>query len=78
MTKFLVRAENVPMVPLGDVDPDLVSVSAMLMMDRENDGEIAGDETPHELSGHGQPNLVRYVAFSLGSRLMLWSCYRMM
>ncbi|TBU44598.1 hypothetical protein BD309DRAFT_958023 [Dichomitus squalens] len=57
LTKFLVRAENVPMIPLGDVDPDLVSVSAMLMMDRENDGEVAGDETPHELNGHGQPNL---------------------
>ncbi|KAI0351601.1 hypothetical protein OH77DRAFT_1429423 [Trametes cingulata] len=38
-TKFLVRAENVPMIPLGDVDPDLVSISATLMMDREDSGE---------------------------------------
>ncbi|KAH9856428.1 hypothetical protein C2E23DRAFT_517079 [Lenzites betulinus] len=49
MTKFLVRAENVPMVPLGDVDPDLVSISATLMMDREDDGaEGASDETATE------------------------------
>ncbi|KAI0326816.1 hypothetical protein GY45DRAFT_1309846 [Cubamyces sp. BRFM 1775] len=47
MTKFLVRAENVPMVPLGDVDPDLVSISATLMMDREDGGEwVVPDEDP--------------------------------
>ncbi|KAI0742732.1 hypothetical protein C8Q80DRAFT_1273348 [Daedaleopsis nitida] len=54
MTKFLVRAENVPMVSLGDVDPDLVSISAMLMMDREDDGDGgagAGDESLAETSG---------------------------
>ncbi|KAI0668839.1 hypothetical protein C8Q78DRAFT_212015 [Trametes maxima] len=46
MTKFLVRAENVPMVPLGDVDPDLVSISATLMMDREDSGEFISGEDP--------------------------------
>ncbi|KAI8972545.1 hypothetical protein BD414DRAFT_510325 [Trametes punicea] len=39
MTKFLVRAENVPMIPLGDVDPDFVSISGTLMMDRKDGGE---------------------------------------
>ncbi|RDX44101.1 hypothetical protein OH76DRAFT_1389787 [Lentinus brumalis] len=54
LTKFLVRAENVPMVPLGDVDPDLVSISAMLMMDREDDGdEGAGDDSTEEMNGNG-------------------------
>lgn len=32
-TKFLCRVENVPMVGLGDVDPDLVSTPASLIMD---------------------------------------------
>ncbi|KAM5530840.1 hypothetical protein V8D89_015484 [Ganoderma adspersum] len=57
LTKFLVRAENVPMVPLGDVDPDIVSVSAMLMMDRENDGEDSARDGSDGDSGHGNPNL---------------------
>ncbi|KAI1790599.1 hypothetical protein LXA43DRAFT_1146320 [Ganoderma leucocontextum] len=57
LTKFLVRAENIPMVPLGDVDPDLVSISAMLMMDRENDGEDSAGDGFQEASGHGKPNL---------------------
>lgn len=34
LTKFLCRSENVPMVPLGDVDPDLVSVAACPTLDR--------------------------------------------
>ncbi|OCH91323.1 hypothetical protein OBBRIDRAFT_753322 [Obba rivulosa] len=34
LTKFLCRSENVPMVPLGDVDPDLPSVVASLVIDR--------------------------------------------
>lgn len=38
LTKFLVRSENVPMIPLGDVDPDLLAVTGILMMDREEDG----------------------------------------
>ncbi|RPD60749.1 hypothetical protein L227DRAFT_600622 [Lentinus tigrinus ALCF2SS1-6] len=58
LTKFLVRAENVPMVPLGDVDPDLVSISAMLMMDREDDGDDgAGDESTEEMNGNGNPSV---------------------
>ena len=66
LTKFLVRAENVPMVPLGDVDPDIVSVSAMLMMDRENDGEDSADDGSRGASGHGNPNLVRVLGHSIG------------
>jgi len=33
-TKFLCRVENVPMVGTGDVDPDMMSVPAGLIMDR--------------------------------------------
>ncbi|KAI0776801.1 hypothetical protein BD413DRAFT_229718 [Trametes elegans] len=57
MTKFLVRSENVPMVPLGDVDPDMVSVSATLMMDREDDG--GGDEPDDHADARfmGNPSL---------------------
>ena len=49
MTKFIVRAENVPMVPLGDVDSDIVSKSAMLMVD-DGDGSdrSARDESSKE------------------------------
>nr|VWO95847.1 Lid2 complex component lid2 [Ganoderma boninense] len=52
LTKFLVRAENVPMVPLGDVDPDIISVSGMLVMDRENDGDEFADDGSQETIGH--------------------------
>ncbi|GBE87114.1 predicted protein [Sparassis crispa] len=34
LTKFLCRAENVPMILPGDVDPDFVSISASLSMER--------------------------------------------
>jgi tuberous sclerosis 2 len=34
-TKFLCRVENVPMVGAGDVDPDMVSVPASLIIDRD-------------------------------------------
>ncbi|KZT64852.1 hypothetical protein DAEQUDRAFT_732143 [Daedalea quercina L-15889] len=34
LTKFLCRAENVPMVTVGDVDPDMASVTASLTLDR--------------------------------------------
>jgi tuberous sclerosis protein 2 len=34
-TKFLCRVENVPMVGAGDVDPDMTSVPASLLMDRD-------------------------------------------
>jgi hypothetical protein len=34
-TKFLCRVENVPMVGAGDVDPDMMSVPASLIMDRD-------------------------------------------
>ncbi|GJE99374.1 hypothetical protein PsYK624_156280 [Phanerochaete sordida] len=39
MSKFLCRAENVPMITPGDVDPDLLSVCASLTMDRPAEGE---------------------------------------
>ena len=57
-TKFLCRVENVPMVGLGEVDPDLLSVPASLIMDHRrttvgnplssdtlNDGPGASSET---------------------------------
>lgn len=34
MTKFICRAENIPMVTVGDVDPDMASVAAVLTLDR--------------------------------------------
>ncbi|KAH9948472.1 hypothetical protein B0H21DRAFT_690049 [Amylocystis lapponica] len=45
LTKFLCRAENVPMVPLGDVDPDILSVTAGLVMDRRrpSQGDAAAE-----------------------------------
>ncbi|OJT12335.1 Tuberous sclerosis 2 protein -like protein [Trametes pubescens] len=57
MTKFLVRAENIPMIPLGDVDPDLVSISATLMMDREDNGEDAINEEDATNQFVGNPSL---------------------
>ncbi len=41
LTKFLCRAENVPMVTAGDVDPDLLSVAATLTMDRGSGSEAS-------------------------------------
>ncbi|KAI0687610.1 hypothetical protein BC835DRAFT_1419805 [Cytidiella melzeri] len=41
LSKFLCRAENVPMITPGDVDPDILSLSASLVMDRTMD--TAGD-----------------------------------
>ncbi|PCH43039.1 hypothetical protein WOLCODRAFT_138173 [Wolfiporia cocos MD-104 SS10] len=35
LTKFLCRSENVPMIPVGDVDPDMISVAAGLTLDRD-------------------------------------------
>ncbi|KAI0087644.1 hypothetical protein BDY19DRAFT_240618 [Irpex rosettiformis] len=37
LSKFLCRAENVPMTTPGDVDPDMVSLIASLVMDRNHD-----------------------------------------
>lgn len=39
LTRFLARVENIPMVGPGEVDPDTVSVPAILAMDRESGGE---------------------------------------
>jgi len=39
LTRILARIENVPMVGPGEVDPDVVSVPAMLAMDHESLGE---------------------------------------
>lgn len=35
-TKFLVKSENVPLVDLGDVNPDLDTIPASLMMDKDS------------------------------------------
>lgn len=35
MTRFLCRNENVPLVDLGDVNPDMVTIPASLMMDKD-------------------------------------------
>lgn len=79
LTKFLVRAENVPMVPLGDVDPDLVSISGMLMMDREDDGgEATGDDSTEDLVGNGNTAVVRSSLISPDCRLIPWPRARMM
>lgn len=47
MTKFLCRVENVPMVAPGDVNPDLLSLPASLMLDR------AGQSTTDLLEASG-------------------------
>lgn len=44
LTKFLCRAENVPMVMPGDVDPDLLSVCGILAMDRTDVPEAGSEE----------------------------------
>lgn len=41
LTRFLCRAENVPMVAPGDVDPDLLSIAASLTMDRNIDSSTS-------------------------------------
>ena len=43
LSKFLCRAENLPMVGPGDVDPDLVSIPAMLMVERDPPVTISPD-----------------------------------
>ncbi|KAG5641665.1 hypothetical protein DXG03_004514 [Asterophora parasitica] len=42
-TKFLCRSENAPLVGSGDVDPDLFSVPAMLMMERNPPTAVSPD-----------------------------------
>ncbi|TFY57027.1 hypothetical protein EVJ58_g7277 [Rhodofomes roseus] len=61
LTKFLCRAENVPMVTVGDVDPDMASVAAALTLDRgfqsrcaedlENESTSQGEEAVMSNSG---------------------------
>lgn len=34
-TKFLAKSENVPLVDLGDVNPDMITIPASLMMDKD-------------------------------------------
>ncbi|KAI0049715.1 hypothetical protein FA95DRAFT_1581610 [Auriscalpium vulgare] len=41
LTRFLARIENVPMVGPGEVDPDMVSVPAILAMERDSSSEDA-------------------------------------
>ncbi|KAJ7671924.1 hypothetical protein B0H17DRAFT_1084649 [Mycena rosella] len=49
-TKLLCKLENAPMVGPGDVDPDIFSVPAALIMEREDDagGSLSADATPSE------------------------------
>jgi tuberous sclerosis 2 len=65
LTRILARIENVPMVGPGEVDPDMLSVPAMLSMDHESLGE--DDElyqvrffSPHHPS---PPPFIRFEAF---------------
>lgn len=46
-TKFLLKSENVPLVDLGDVDPDMLTIPAALMMDKDPRILV---RTPSELS----------------------------
>jgi tuberous sclerosis 2 len=57
-TKFLCRVENVPMVRSGDVDPDLMSNPASLLMERgrpraQAPDQISSLETPVTVSFYG-------------------------
>jgi hypothetical protein len=52
-TKFLCKVENVPMVGTGDVDPDMISVPASLIMDRdlaEVEAPSAGDASDETIT----------------------------
>lgn len=49
-TKFLCRIENVPMVSVGDVDPDVMSISASLIMNR--DGTQVKAPSPNDESNN--------------------------
>ncbi|KAK7064850.1 Rap-GAP domain-containing protein [Favolaschia claudopus] len=56
-TKMLCRLENVPMVGLGDVDPDVVSLPAALIMDREcSRPRAVQDEIPVSASDPSTPS----------------------
>lgn len=45
LTKFLCKTDNVPLVTLGDVDPDLLSMSAGLILDRKSDPHSQQSDT---------------------------------
>lgn len=47
-TKFLCRLENAPMVGPGDVNPDILSVPAGLMMERDPPRIVGDDPTPRK------------------------------
>jgi tuberous sclerosis 2 len=49
LTKILCRIENVPLVGPGDVDPDIVSLPGILLMDKEA-GSISQEDLP-DLTG---------------------------
>ncbi|KAI0077669.1 hypothetical protein K474DRAFT_1642914 [Panus rudis PR-1116 ss-1] len=44
LTKFLCRAENVPLVTPGDVDPDIVSLPAALALERPSSDTVSEQE----------------------------------
>lgn len=61
MTKFLCKSENVPLVILGDPNPDMATIPASLMMDKDI-REAFGFVTPEELPQPPEipPSLVRF------------------
>ena len=50
-TRFLCKLENIPLVGPGDVEPDMVSVAAGMMMERD----ISRPEPPNQGAGQSQP-----------------------
>ncbi|KAG5638411.1 hypothetical protein H0H81_000188 [Sphagnurus paluster] len=47
LTKFLCHTENAPLVGSGDVNPDLFSVPALLMMERNPSNPVSIETEPH-------------------------------
>jgi len=63
-SKFVCHLENVPMVGPGDVNPDLSSIPAGLIMDRD-DPQLIDDEQPN-----ARPSEVRISAFNKNTTLV--------
>lgn len=72
LTKFLCKSENVPLVSLGDTNPDMATIPASLMMEKDIRAAF-GFVTPEELPKPPDvpPSLVGHGAsiLYLGSRL---------
>ncbi|KAH9916196.1 uncharacterized protein B0H18DRAFT_884997 [Fomitopsis serialis] len=71
LTKFLCRAENVPMVPVGDVDPDMASVAATLTLDRGFHSR--GVEEWHENRHRRVKSLSCELRFSVLRTSLIWA-----